>query len=200
MQCLLHLSEGLHFTKLYKRTDDNLDCSDIKRSEFFPYKHTQGREGEKQKRMYDHHGSIPQAWCLVVKNDVTLEEVSCCYSTCKSMGIPPIILGRGKSSIATLMILHSLVKSISLIANHWVSKDFQSCVYAVVRKLHIHASPGHTATLKHRRKSAFSLFFSVKNEHIKTVKIYTIRLGSISCMHLDSAIQSWLLFKPIIIF
>lgn len=52
-------------------------------------------------------------------------------------------------------------------------------------KLHIHPSPGYAATLKDWRKSAFSLFFSVKAKHIMSVRIHTIRSGNISCMHLE---------------
>lgn len=98
--------------------------------------------------MYDQHRSVPQALCLVIRNSIGLEGVNCCSSTYKSMGISPIIFGRGKSGIATLMVLHSLVRNISLIANHCVSMDFQSNVYAVVPKLHIHLSPAYAATLK----------------------------------------------------
>lgn len=138
--------------------------------------------------------SIPQAWYLVIKNSIGLEGVSCCSRTYKSVGISPIILGRGKSDTAKLTVLQCLVRRISLTTNLMVSIDFQNTAYIDVPTLHNHRSSEYAAILKDWQK-VLSLFFSVKDKHIKPVRIYTCRPGNISCMRLDSVIQSWLLFK-----
>lgn len=83
----------------------------------------QDTEGEKN-LVYVQHRRIPEEWCLVVRNGISLGGVNCYSSTYKSMGKSAIILGTGKSGIATLTVLSSLVSIISLIANLWVSIDF----------------------------------------------------------------------------
>lgn len=92
--------------------------------------------------------SIPQGWYLVIKNSISLEGVSCCSRTYKSVGISPIILGRGKSDTAKLTVLQCLVRRISLTTNLMVSIDFQNTAYIDVPMLHNHRSSEYAAILK----------------------------------------------------